>query len=502
VYPVIEKASELGLILTMSEELNVRPAFGMRVKLATRGSGRWQATGGNRSKFGLTIGEVCHQLNRLKSLGKIDQLHLLHFHLGSQISNLAQLRLAVTEATRIYVEMIRRGAKLGILNIGGGLGVDYDGSASDRPSSMNYSMQEYAGEVVQLVQSVCAGSHVPCPEIWSESGRAVAAHHSVLVVDTLEVSGLDEATDRSKNPGIHVDDSGDGITHYSDGDPKLPRPLSDDLVHPSIENLHTTLRDAHAALERSIRYFNAGELSLEQRLLAETSFIERCRNVRDSLRHNNLHITQGFPQDDLANLSRLLSETYFVNFSLFQSIPDAWAIDQLFPIMPIHRLDECPTQQAVLADITCDSDGQLDSFVGPFSNDESSLDCHRSCDTLRLHKLRPGEPYRLAVFLVGAYQEILGDLHNLYGDTHAVHLEWDEEGYQLHSVVRGDTVAEVLGYVQYDDAEVIKSIELGTSQATQNGSLDSHQAEATVEAFREALNSYTYLSTDRTRAAQ
>ena len=495
---VVEKASELKLILRHSRQLGVRPSIGMRLKLATRGSGRWQASGGYRSKFGLTVAEVLGQLKWLCSIDMQDCLEMLHFHLGSQIGSIRHLKSAILEASRIYVDLYRRGAGLKVLDVGGGLGVDYDGSQTDTPSSMNYSLQEYANDVVFHVQSVCDESDVPHPELISESGRAITAHHSVLVVETLGVGSQGVPTTQIQ--------TGESVSTQSlDDKPnlELTREQISGYEHPvqdlwdsynemEQENLRETFHDAQVALDLCMNLFSGGYLPLEQRVVAEQLYFAICHRVQrmaDDLESRPA---------ELANLDRMLSDIYFVNFSLFQSLPDAWAIEHMFPIMPIHRLDERPDKNAVLGDITCDSDGKVESFI-----------CSgRHHPTLKLHSLRKGEPYRLGIFLVGAYQEILGDLHNLYGDTHAVHVDVvDEptasgENFVVKSVVRGDTVRDVLSYVQYDDKELIRQIEQTIESAVQDGRIDLHQANETMQAYEKAVNQYTYLTPENDSASE
>ncbi|TWU23132.1 Biosynthetic arginine decarboxylase [Novipirellula galeiformis] len=464
VIPVVEKVSELDLILKHSEALGVRPTIGMRVKLATRGSGRWQASGGYRSKFGLTVAEMLRQLQKLEDRGMADCFKLLHFHVGSQITHIRQLKAAILEAARIYVDLHRRGAGLEMLDVGGGLGVDYDGSNSDNESSMNYSMQEYAKDVVYLVQTVCNEAEVPHPELISESGRAVAAHHSVLVVNTLGVTQQGSVQD-------------------------LPTDIPDDFEQPVQDlwmtynaltsvNMLESFHDAQTSLDLAMNLFSGGYLPLEQRVVAENLYFAICHRVREFASEMD-HVP-----DDVKHLNRLLSDIYFANFSLFQSVPDSWAIDQLFPVMPIHRLDEQPTRHSVIGDITCDSDGKIDKFV---SSDGPQR-------TILLHELEKNQPYQIGIFMVGAYQEILGDLHNLFGDTHAVHVDLNGDSVKIESVVKGDTVSEVLGYVQYDDKELIRRLLDSIEASVSSGKIDNGQAGEMIRFYERALASYTYLS--------
>ncbi|TWT79176.1 Biosynthetic arginine decarboxylase [Planctomycetes bacterium CA13] len=464
VIPVVEKVSDLDLILKHSQALGVRPTIGMRVKLATRGSGRWQASGGYRSKFGLTVAEMLRQLQKLEERGMADCFKLLHFHVGSQITHIRQLKSAILEAARIYVDLHRRGAGLEMLDVGGGLGVDYDGSHSDNDSSMNYSMLEYAKDVVYLVQTVCDEAEVPHPELISESGRAIAAHHSVLIVNTLGVTQQGSVQD-------------------------LPTEVPDTFEQPVIdlwmtynsltsENMLESFHDSQTSLDLAMNLFSGGYLPLEQRVVAENLYFAICHRVRE------FSAAMEYVPDDVTHLNRVLSDIYFANFSLFQSVPDSWAIDQLFPVMPIHRLHEQPMRHAVIGDITCDSDGKIDRFV-------STEGVQR---TLMLHHLNGAEPYQLGIFMVGAYQEILGDLHNLFGDTHAVHVDMEEGSVTIGSVVKGDTVSEVLGYVQYDDRELSRRWLEAIESAVRRGLIDNTQAGEMIRFYERSLESYTYLS--------
>ncbi|MEM8671473.1 MAG: biosynthetic arginine decarboxylase [Planctomycetota bacterium] len=464
VIPVVEKISELDRILEQSEQLGVRPTIGMRVKLAARGSGRWEASGGYRSKFGLTVAEMLTQFERLTDLDMGDCFKLLHFHVGSQIGNIRRLKTAIVEAARVYVELHRRGAGLEYLDVGGGLAVDYDGSGSDSDSSMNYTLQEYANNVVFHVQTVCDDAGVPHPQLLSESGRAVAAYHSILVVESVEI------TSQGNVQAVPIPATGDD-----------PQPLQDLWMayeYLKIENMREAFHDAQLAFDMTMSLFSGGSLTLEQRVAAENLYFAICHQIR------SLVASVDDPSEDFKDLDRMLSDIYFTNFSLFQSAPDAWAIEQLFPIMPLHRLDERPTRPAVLGDITCDSMGKVDQFV-----------CRQTHGrTVLLHEARKAEPYWLGMFLVGAYQEILGGLHNLFGDTHAVHIDVEEGAATVRSIVKGDTVREVLGYVQYEDRELVRKLQSAVEQAIQEGVIDHRQAGETVAFYENALGKYTYLT--------
>jgi arginine decarboxylase len=462
IIPVVEKYTELGLILEYAEKVGVRPQIGMRVKLAARGSGRWQNSGGYRSKFGLTVTEILRGLEELKARGMEDCFKLLHFHLGSQIPNIRIVKGALIEASRIYTELHKAGAGLEYMDVGGGLGVDYDGSQTNFESSMNYTLQEYANDVVFHIQTICDEAKVPHPTIVSESGRAIAAYHSLLVFNVLGVSEF--------------------------GEEQTPVEASDDLEQPVIDLIETlknlnarnaleSYHDAQAALDMAMNLFAAGYLSLEQRC--------HCENLywAISVKLQKLVSAMDDVPEDLQNLDEMLSDTYFCNFSLFQSIPDSWAIGQLFPVMPIHRLNERPSQYAVLGDITCDSDGKIDTFI----------DRRDVKKTLPLHSLKD-EPYLLGVFLIGAYQEILGDLHNLFGDTHAVHVSLnDKQEVVLDAVIKGDTVKEVLDYVEFDVEHLIGKMRMDVETAVREGRLDYLESGRLLRFYEEGLHGYTYL---------
>ena len=463
IIPVVEKYTELELILKYSEEVGVRPQIGMRVKLAARGGGRWQGSGGYRSKFGLTVGEILHGLEVLKQRGMADCFKLLHFHLGSQIPNIRIVKHALNEAARIYAELHKAGAGLQYLDVGGGLGVDYDGSQTNFESSTNYTLEEYANDVVYHIQTVCDDAGVPHPTIVSESGRAVVAYHSVLIFNVLGVSGFG-----------------------GNGGPKLPNPdeveqplvdLTDTFNNLTTRNALEGYHDAQQALDMALNLFSGGYLPLTQRVQAETLYWAILLKLQKLVQQMDE------VPEDLQNLDEQLSSTYFCNFSLFQSIPDSWAIKQLFPVMPIHRLQERPTEHAVLGDITCDSDGKIDQFI-------DRRDVKR---TLPLHTFGD-DPYYLGVFLVGAYQEILGDMHNLFGDTHAVHIRLDGNGnVVLEAVIKGDTVQEVLAYVEFDAEMLLHRMHLDLESAVRENRLDLEQSGRLLRFYENGLHGYTYL---------
>jgi arginine decarboxylase len=468
VIPVVEKYTELALILKYAEKVGVRPQIGMRIKLAAKGSGRWQSSGGFRSKFGLTVGEILKAVEELKSRDMLDCFKLLHFHLGSQITNIRQIKGAMVEAGRAYVDLIKRGAGLEYLDVGGGLGVDYDGSQTNFESSMNYTLQEYANDVVYHLQSVCDEAGVKHPNIISESGRAVAAYHAALVFGVLGVSG-------QGSPGTNGGDE-----HLPEINAEAEQPLHDLMdtyKGVTARNVLESFHDAQQAMDVTMTLFGTGYLSLEQRSVAETMFWAICRKIR------RLAETLDYMPEELEGLDLMLSDTYFCNFSLFQSMPDSWAIKQLFPVTPIHRMNERPTRPAVLGDITCDSDGKIDQFI-------DRRDVKR---TLLLHPY-DGQPYYLSTFLIGAYQEILGDLHNLFGDTNTVHVDCGPNGEViLEAIVKGDTVREVLDYVEFDHSDLVTRLQTAVETAVREGHLSYQEAGRFLKFYEDGLNGYTYL---------
>ena len=467
VIPVVEKYTELGLILKYAEKVGVRPQIGMRVKLASRGSGRWQGSGGYRSKFGLTVAEVLRGLEELKLLGMQDCFKLLHFHLGSQIPNIRIVKGALNEAARIYAELVKAGAGLQYLDVGGGLGVDYDGSQTNFESSVNYTLEEYANDVVYHIQTVCDDAGVKHPTIVSESGRAIVAYHCVLILNVLGVSAFGE----EKIP--------ESISPYEAEQPVID--LLETYQNLSIRNALESYHDAQQALDMALNLFTGGYLPLDQRCQAENLYWAILVKLRKLVAQ-----MEDVPED-LQGLDDAMADTYFCNFSLFQSIPDSWAIKQLFPVMPIHNLNRPPSHHAVLGDITCDSDGKIDSFI-------DRRDVKR---TLPLHTVN-GEPYYLGVFLVGAYQEILGDLHNLFGDTHAVHVSLDSGGnVVLDAVIKGDTVREVLDYVEFDAETLVRKLRQDVELAVREGRMSFEESGRLLEFYEEGLHGYTYLEEPR-----
>src|SRR5436305_1261724 len=461
IIPVVEKFTEVEAIVRHAQELGVRPAIGVRVKLASRGAGRWRSSAGYRAKFGLTLTEVLEVLHYLKQRGMEDCLQLVHFHIGSQITNIRKFKDALTEGASIFTELHKLGANMKYLDVGGGLGIDYDGSQTDFESSINYTLQEYANDVVFRVKAVCDEAGVPHPTIISESGRAVVAYHSLLVFDVLGVSNFDRYAVPPEAPE------------------EAPQQIRDlHAIHRDLKkkNLIESYHDAVQAVDEALDRFNLGSLSLPERALVERLFWSVCGKMLKVVRDMD------YVPEELAGLESLLSDTYFCNFSVFQSMPDSWAIKQLFPVMPIHRLSEVPTRRAVLGDITCDSDGKIDQFI----------DLRDVRNTLQLHPFN-GQPYYLGAFLLGAYQEILGDLHNLFGDTNAVHISLEDGEVNLDAVIKGDTVREVLQYVQYSADELTARMRKDVERAVRSGRISLDESRQLLRFYESGLEGYTYL---------
>ncbi|HTF89830.1 MAG TPA: biosynthetic arginine decarboxylase [Planctomycetota bacterium] len=469
IYPVIvvEKFSELATVLMVSERLGIKPAIGVRSKLGGRGSGRWSDSAGDRSKFGLNTRQIVDLVEVLKTEGKLDCLELLHFHIGSQVTDIRAVKNALREATRTLIDLHAMGARIKFMDVGGGLGVDYDGSSTNFESSMNYSLAEYARDVVYHLSVACREAEIAEPAIVTESGRALTAHHAVLVTEVL------------------------GVTDFGHGG--LPDPIKPDdheLIQNSAsicdtisaKNFRESYHDALQVRDEAMVLFNVGQLTLKERARVEENFWRTCQKI--------LRVIRALPYvpDDLANLERDMADTYFLNFSLFQSLPDSWAINQLFPVLPLHRLNEQPTRHAVLADITCDSDGKIDRFI----------DLRDVKRTLELHALRPNEPYYLGFFLVGAYQEILGDMHNLFGDPNIVHVDLDEQGRaRVSHVVRGDRTEEVLSYVEYFEQDVLTRLRRHIERSLEEGRMTFEESALLQRRYEAGLASYTYLTRDR-----
>ena len=462
IIPVVEKFTELELIVKQAEITGVRPVIGIRAKLAARGAGRWRSSAGYRSKFGLTLTEMLEAVDYLKQRGMVDCLQLVHFHLGSQITNIRSIKAALTEVGRVYTEMHRIGANVNYIDVGGGLGIDYDGSQSDFESSINYTLQEYANDVVFRIKSVCDEAGVPHPTIISESGRAMVGYHSLLVFDVVGVSNFDRYTVPPQIPDDGPQQLADLFAIFQDLKKK---------------NLQESYHDALQAVDEAVNMFNLGTINIEQRALIERLFWAVCSKILRMVRELD------YTPEELQGLESMLSDTYFCNFSIFQSMPDSWAIKQLFPIMPIHRLTENPTRKAVLGDITCDSDGKIDQFI----------DLRDVRNTLQLHEFT-GQPYYLGAFLLGAYQEILGDLHNLFGDTNAVHVSLDENNHlNIDEVIKGDTVREVLAYVQYKADELTDRIRKDVEKAVKLGTISIAESREFLDFYQSGLEGYTYL---------
>ena len=463
-YPivVIDRYRELDLLLSVARRLGIRPHIGVRAKLTTKGAGKWMESTGDRSKFGLTATEIMMLVDKLRDEQMLDCLELVHFHIGSQISTVRAIKDAMTEASRVYVELAKAGAGLKFLDAGGGLGVDYDGSSTNWHSSTNYTMQEYANDVVAAIQDGCEAAKVPHPDIVTESGRALVAHHSVLVFNVLDVNEVVVGqTPPATDPA----------------DPPVIRTIIETWRGVSRKNFQEAYHDALQAKEEATSLFNLGLLDLRGRARVEQLFWGCCEAILKIIRELD------YVPDDLDGLEKGLADTYYGNFSLFQSAPDHWAVKQLFPVVPLHRLNERPTRRGVIADLTCDSDGKMDQFI----------DLRDVKNWLELHAF-DGSPYYLGVFLVGAYQEILGDLHNLFGDTNAVHIALDGNGgYRVVEVVEGDSVTEVLGYVQYSKQNLEQRLRQANEEALRRGLLTFEESALLMKRYDEGLAGYTYL---------
>lgn len=462
---IIEKLSELDVVLNVATELGVKPELGFRVRLSGKGVGRWEDSGGDRAKFGLSITDILNAVDLLEDRGALDTLSLLHFHLGSQLTAISTLGASLREATQVYSQLKKRCEKLSLLDIGGGLAVDYDGSKTTLASSMNYSLEEYARDVVWTIQEVCKQREVSCPDIISESGRAIAAYHSVLVFDVLGIANTfstpidwKEARQMAVHPTVQ----------------QLAELMQDLVPHRAQETLH----DAMALRSDMLQQFNLGLLSIEDRGLGDQCYWATLSAISKAAKE--LH----YVPEDLEKLPQQLTDVYFCNLSVFQSLPDHWAIDQIFPIMPIHRLTEEPKRRVVIGDITCDSDGAIDQF-GDLGGTKGYLEAH---------SLIPGEPYLFGAFLVGAYQEILGDLHNLFGDTNAIHIDVSSDGsVEFTNVVVGDTVSKVLNYVQYDKESLVELWRSAVEKSASKGDVTPTEVGELTRRYASAFEEYTYL---------
>lgn len=463
IFLVVEKLNELTLIATIAERLKVRPNIGIRIKLASSGSGKWEESGGDASKFGLTSSELLEALKFLDTKGLKECLQLIHFHIGSQITKIRRIKSALREASQFYAELYRLGYAVQYVDIGGGLGVDYDGTRSaSSESSINYSLQEYVNDSVYTFVDVSNKCGIPHPCIITESGRSLTAHHSVLVFEVLETSTPPQWAEEED---------------ISENDHELVRELFAlwDGLNPA--RMLETWHDAQYIREEALDRFSLGMLDLKTRAQIERLYWTVSMDI-----YNIARKSKHMPEE-LKPLSKLLSDKYFCNFSLFQSLPDSWAIDQIFPIMPIQRLNEKPNRVTTLQDITCDSDGKISNFTS------SGNTSHH----LPVHDFDRNQPYYIGAFLVGAYQEILGDLHNLFGDTNAVHISVDENGYEIKQIIDGETVADVLEYVQYDPKQLVRRLETWVTASVKSGTITQEEGREFLSTYRSGLYGYTYL---------
>lgn len=475
VFIVLEQVSELDVLLEVAEELNVKPTCGVRIKLASEGAGRWAQSGGEKSKFGLSSAELIKLIDKLESAGRLDILKLIHFHLGSQITDIRFIKSGLAEVARFYLELRALGVDITHVDVGGGLGIDYDGTNSTNNASVNYTLQEYANDVIYTIAEACREAELPMPHIISESGRALTAHHALLLLKVIDVES------QAEQPVPPLDDEDFSLLHemHEDWRTLIER-------EPKPRKVLEVFHDASFDKERARQYFNSGVLNLRGLAKAEVLWLATMNAI--------YRIAKANPdtyEDILPELESALVDRYFCNFSLFQSLPDSWAIDQLFPIMPIHRLTEEPVRRGTLQDVTCDSDGKIDHFVDK-RIDKKSLELHEvralTGDEIGV------EPYYLGVFLLGAYQEILGDLHNLLGDTHAVHISVDPSGgWDIEEVIEGDTVEEVLSYVQYDIADMKRAMRLDIEAACKQGRLTFAEGKSLLQYYDNGLEGYTYL---------
>lgn len=464
IYLVVEKMNELKLIADISRRIKIRPNIGIRIKLSSSGAGKWEDSGGDSSKFGLNSSELLEALDYLERRDMKDCLKLIHFHIGSQITKIRFIKNALREAMQFYVQLSKSGFKIDFVDIGGGLGVDYDGTRnSASESSMNYAIQEYANDAVYSLVDACEKNGLEHPNIITESGRSLTAHHSVLVFEVLETTTLPQWKDSEE---------------ISDNEHELVRELYDIWDKLSQPRLFESWHDALQIREEALDLFSLGLIDLRTRAMVEKLFWSIAREVGDIAQ------TMKHAPEELRKVSRMLPDKYFCNFSLFQSLPDHWAIDQLFPVMPLSRLDEKPTRMATLQDMTCDSDGKIAHFISVQGG---------SADFLMLHPLRQGEPYYLGVFLAGAYQEILGDMHNLFGDTNAVHINVYKDRYEIDKVIDGETVAEVLDYVEFDPKKLVRNVETWVTASMKAGKITAEEGREFLSNYRSGLYGYTYL---------
>ncbi len=463
IYLVVEKLNELKLITKIAKQLKVKPNLGIRVKLASSGSGKWEDSGGDVSKFGLTSSELLEALDFLDKNKMQDCLKLVHFHIGSQVTKIRRIKIALREASQFYIQLYKLGFNVEFVDIGGGLGVDYDGTrSSNSESSVNYSIQEYVNDAISTVVDACNKMGLPHPNIITESGRSLTAHHSVLVFEVLETASL---------PTWEDDEEIGAEPH------ELVKEIYGlwDTLNQS--RMLETWHDAQQIREEALDRFSLGLLDLKTRAQIERLFWSIAKEI-NQMASGLKHVPE-----ELLYLPKLLSDKYFCNFSLFQSLPDSWAIDQIFPIIPIQRLDEKPERSATIQDITCDSDGKIDNFIST----------RNFSYYLPVHSLKAKEPYYIGVFLVGAYQEILGDLHNLFGDTNAVHISVSEKGYEIDQIIDGETVAEVLDYVQYNPKKMVRKVESWVMSSVKSGIITTEEGKEFLANYRSGLYGYTYL---------
>ncbi|MFI5238318.1 MAG: biosynthetic arginine decarboxylase, partial [Gemmatimonadales bacterium] len=467
VFIVMEQVSEVDVLLKVAEELGVRPTIGVRIKLNAEGAGRWAESGGEKSKFGLSTSQLVRVIDKLTESGYLECLHLLHFHLGSQITDIRYIKAGLQEIARYYSELRKMGVDVTHVDVGGGLGVDYDGTRSTAYASVNYTLQEYANDIVYTLAEACREEDLPMPHIISESGRALTAHHALLLLSVIDVESVTEVV----------------APELTEDDHALLHEMATDLETVNTRRLREVFHDATFDKERAQQLFASGVLSLRGRARAEQLHLAIINSVAREVRKDREEYTE-----IIEDLEAMLVDRYFCNFSLFQSLPDSWAIDQLFPIMPVHRLDEAPVRRGTIQDITCDSDGKIDRFVGG--------DRNAPRPSLELHPFHDGEPYIIGIFLTGAYQEILGDLHNLFGDTNAVHIRIKERGYEITDLVHGDTVTEVLAYVQFRAADLLTTFRRKVSNAR---NITRDEANAFIAEYLAGLEGYTYLEGDAAR---
>ena len=463
---VVEKLNELKLIHSVARRLKITPNIGIRIKLANSGSGKWEESGGDQSKFGLNSSELLQAIDYLEKYDIACWLKLIHFHIGSQITKIRRIKNALREAMQFYVQLSKMGFAIDYVDIGGGLGVDYDGTRSSHSeSSMNYSIQEYANDAIYSIVDACEKNSLPQPNIVTETGRSLTAHHSMLIFDVLETTSLPTWKDSEELNG---------------DEHELVKELYMIWDRLNQQNLFESWHDALQIREEALDMFSLGIIDLRTRALTEKLFWEIAREV------GNIGSQMKHPPEELRKISKMLPDKYFCNFSLFQSLPDSWAIDQVFPVVPIARLDEKPTRMATLQDMTCDSDGKISHFISPQGISTS----------LPVHPLRQGEPYYIGVFLVGAYQEILGDLHNLFGDTNAVHISCYKDRWEIEQVIDGETVAEVLDYVQFSPKKLVRNVEGWVTKAMKEGRITPEEGREFLSTYRSGLYGYTYLEKD------